>query len=191
MKEMTPENAEALRKPFARSSIGSLPKGGAQLDFVGHAVVTDRLLMVDPAWSWEPFALDANGLPAVDQRGNLWIKLTVCGVTRIGVGDGKSSKELIGDALRNAAMRFGVALDLWSKEELEQGHLPETPDPQSHAPREDPVGKAKTRLWSLTAQQGDTDSRRRWITAALTARGLEATSAEDLNTLATELEEAA
>ena len=47
---------------------------------------------------------------------------TVCGVTRIGVGDGKSMKELIGDAIRNAAMRFGVALDLWSKEELESVH---------------------------------------------------------------------
>jgi hypothetical protein len=28
-------------------------------------------------------------------------------------------KERIGDAIRNAAMRFGIALDLWSKEELE------------------------------------------------------------------------
>lgn len=26
---------------------------------------------------------------------------------------------LLDDALRNAAMRFGVALDLWSKEELD------------------------------------------------------------------------
>ena len=31
------------------------------------------------------------------------------------VGDGStSSKELIGDALRNGAMRFGIALDLWT-----------------------------------------------------------------------------
>jgi hypothetical protein len=42
----------------------------------------------------------------------------VCGVTRIGVGDGKNAKERIGDAIRNAAMRFGVALDLWAKENL-------------------------------------------------------------------------
>src|SRR5690606_32615245 len=42
----------------------------------------------------------------------------ICGVTRIGVGDGKSAKECIGDAIRNAAMRFGVALDLWAKEAL-------------------------------------------------------------------------
>jgi hypothetical protein len=51
-------------------------------------------------------------------NGNLWIRLTICGVTRIGVGDGKSLKECIGDAIRNAAMRFGMALDLWAKETL-------------------------------------------------------------------------
>ena len=115
---ITPEQATALRRPFPPESIGKLPKGGAMLDYVGHAAVTDRLLTVDPEWSWEPFALGPDGLPAVDRHGNLWIRLTVCGVTRVGVGDGKSAKECIGDAIRNAAMRFGVALDLWAKEDL-------------------------------------------------------------------------
>jgi len=135
----TPTPLAALRKPFPREAIGILPKpykadsqkgqcnecGGyhglpaVHLDFVGHAAVTDRLLSVDPAWTWEPLALDATGLPALDRSGNLWIRLTVCGVTRLGVGDGKSMKEVIGDAIRNAAMRFGVALDLWTKDELE------------------------------------------------------------------------
>jgi hypothetical protein len=107
-----------LREPFPKSAIGRLPKGGVMLDYVGHAATTDRLLAVDPDWTWEPFAVDASGLPAT-ANGNLWIKLTVCGVTRIGVGDGKSLKEAIGDAIRNAAMRFGVALDLWAKEDLD------------------------------------------------------------------------
>lgn len=115
---MTPEHAVALRRPFPAESVGQLPKGGMMLDYVGHAAVTDRLLTVDPLWSWEPLALDDHGLPALDRSGNLWIRLTVCGVTRIGVGDGKSAKEAIGDAIRNAAMRFGVALDLWAKENL-------------------------------------------------------------------------
>lgn len=97
---------------------GSHSSATIHLDYVGHAAVTDRLLTVDPHWSWEPFSLDAAGLPAVDGAGNLWIRLTVCGVTRIGVGDGKNAKECIGDALRNAAMRFGVALDLWAKDDL-------------------------------------------------------------------------
>ena len=104
-----------LRAPFPPEQIGKLPKGGQMLDFVGHADVTDRLLSVDPGWTWEPLGVTPEGLPALDRFGNLWIRLTVCGVTRIGVGDGKSAKELISDAIRNAAMRFGVALDLWAK----------------------------------------------------------------------------
>lgn len=115
---MTPEKAKALRAPFPKGSIGQLPKGGTMLDYVGHAATTERLLAVDPEWSWEPMATDERGLPVLDGKGNLWIRLTVCGVTRIGVGDGKSAKEVIGDALRNAAMRFGVAIDLWAKEDL-------------------------------------------------------------------------
>lgn len=127
--QMTAEAATALRKPFPPESVGKLPKGGTMLDYVGHAAVTDRLLTVDPDWSWEPFAVGADGLPMPDREGNLWIRLTVCGVTRIGVGDGKNAKERIGDALRNAAMRFGVALDLWAKENLvefaQAAHRPE------------------------------------------------------------------
>jgi len=95
------------------------------LDYVGHAGVTSRLLEVDPLWEWEPLAYTEQGLPQFDQFGGLWIKLTVCGVTRLGYGDatGKQPgttavKEIIGDAIRNAAMRFGVALDLWSKADL-------------------------------------------------------------------------
>jgi hypothetical protein len=95
------------------------------IDYVGHADVTDRLLTVDPEWNWEPKAEDEHGLPVFDADRNgspvgLWIKLTVGGVTRLGYGSVPSGqpdavKVLIGDALRNAAMRFGVALDLWAK----------------------------------------------------------------------------
>jgi hypothetical protein len=146
---VTPERASELRKPFPPSAVGKLPKpykkdspkgqcrecGGyhgmpaVHLDYVGHAATTDRLLTVDPEWSWEPMALDQFGSPQLDRDGNLWIRLTILGVTRIGVGDGSSMKERIGDAIRNAAMRFGVALDLWSKEELEQAHGPAAPMP--------------------------------------------------------------
>ena len=96
------------------------------LDYVGHAALTDRLLDVDPLWNWEPMAYK-DGLPAFDATGGLWIKLTVNGTTRLGYGHAASSqykdigareKEVIGDALRNAAMRFGAALDLWFKGEL-------------------------------------------------------------------------
>lgn len=107
------------------------------LDYVGHAALTDRLLEVDPEWTWEPLAIGDNGLPVFDKDGGLWIRLSICGVTRLGYGDsqgktgGNAIKEAIGDALRNAGMRFGAALDLWHKGDLhdaseEQGKL-ETP----------------------------------------------------------------
>lgn len=106
------------------------------LDYVGHAAVTDRLLEVDPGWSWEPMAVDPNtGGPLLSNNGSvLWIKLTILGVTRIGVGSVtpgsfEAEKQLIGDAIRNAAMRFGVALDLWSKEDLTQPTPEPAPEP--------------------------------------------------------------
>ena len=117
-------NLAKLREPFPANQISYLPKGGVKLAYVGHAALTDRLLDTDPAWAWEPLAVDDRGLPALDDCGGLWIRLTVCGVTRLGYGDAgdkkgaNAMKERIGDALRNAAMRFGAALDLWHKGEL-------------------------------------------------------------------------
>lgn len=142
---MSKETAlQKMREPFAENQIGKMcrstkkdnPKGSCpkcngyhglpaiQLDYVGHAAITDRLLSADPEWTWEPLALTPLGLPVVDADGGMWIKLTVGGVTRLGYGDaggksgGDAMKERIGDALRNAAMRFGAALDLWHKGEL-------------------------------------------------------------------------
>jgi hypothetical protein len=146
------DTAAKLRAPFEKKQIGKLPKvtcgdcrdrnkvcsehkrqkcntckayistAHMHVDFVGHADVTDRLLMVDPQWNWEPLGFDSFGSPAFDGNGGLWIRLTVGEVSRLGYGhaDGKKGgdavKEAIGDAIRNAAMRFGVALDLWRKE---------------------------------------------------------------------------
>jgi hypothetical protein len=137
-----------MRKPFEDHQISKMCKstkkdnqpgrcrdcGGfhklpsVQLSYVGHAAVTDRLLEADPQWSWEPLSFASDGTPFLDGNGGMWIKLTVAGVTRLGYGDaqgkigGDAMKERIGDALRNAAMRFGAALDLWHKGDL---HGPE------------------------------------------------------------------
>lgn len=134
------ERIEKLPKPTFKDAWKDQPKshcdicGGyhstrnvIHLDYVGHANCTDRLLSVDPMWNWEPLAYDDRGLPLFDRFDGLWIKLTICGVTRIGYGDGGSIKEVIGDAIRNAAMRFGVALDLWAKVDLHEGVNPATP----------------------------------------------------------------
>jgi hypothetical protein len=140
-----------LREPFESHQISKLPKPTKQqteairadfkvgircqlcgawhhkdvvhLDYVGHAALTDRLLDCDDLWNWEPFSIDQDGQPII-KNNTMWIKLTVCGVTRLGFGDAgdktgpNAIKEIIGDALRNAAMRFGAALDLWHKGDL-------------------------------------------------------------------------
>lgn len=162
-----------LRVPFTANQISKLPKptkaqndavkdnfkagirckicGGwhhpnvVHLDYVGHAALTDRLLDVDPLWTWNPVAEPASlGLPVTP--GGMWITLTVCGMSRYGFGhpDGKTGgdaiKETIGDALRNAAMRFGAALDLWHKGELhtsDDGNTDSGPREPSGAPPKD------------------------------------------------------
>ena len=151
--EMTAAKARALRKAFPTAAVGKLPKpykadsqrgnckecGGyhglpaVHLDYVGHAATTDRLLSVDPEWTWRPFTQDElMCLPPKLRDAGLWIHLTVCGVTRPGVGDGKSAKECIGDAIRNAAMRFGVALDLWAKEDLHEIQAAQKGEPSAY-----------------------------------------------------------
>ena len=151
-----------LREPFPPEAISKLPKGKEDkakrarcnvckgyhdpsmfhLDYVGHAALTDRLLNVDPLWTWEPFAYDAQGAPLMERDNGrpvgLWIRLTVAGMTRPGYGScdpGKNEavKELIGDALRNAAMRFGCALDLWHKGDLPDAEGSNVPEPEPAA----------------------------------------------------------
>lgn len=154
---------------FRNASVDGKACGGyhvpsVHLEYVGHAAVTDRLLKADPEWSWEPIAFGDDGLPVFDRNGGLWIRLTVAGVTRLGYGDAQgktgpnATKEAIGDALRNAAMRFGVALDLWHK-----GDLVADDDPTSTV---DFVGEAETApsmdairaIWSMAkATKADRD----------------------------------
>lgn len=116
------------------SIVGKLPKrrknpdgswgSPVYLDYVGHADITKILIEVDPLWNWEPVAWE-HGRPAITERdgiATLWVRLTLLGKTMLGCGSVHATKEdldkeLIGDALRNAAMRFGIALALWSNAE--------------------------------------------------------------------------
>lgn len=197
-----PTGLALLRVPFEAHQISKLPKptkkqtdevradfkkgirckicGGwhhpdvVHLDYVGHAALTDRLLDCDPEWNWEPLAVGEDGAPKLDNNGGMWIRLTVCGVSRLGYGhpDGKSGgdaiKEVIGDALRNAAMRFGAALDLWHKGKLHDdstgdgdtppANEPKQPaQPKSHTPHPD----AEDMLdWGLTLSAEDAQGNR-------------------------------
>lgn len=106
--------------------VGKLPRGGTQLDFVGHADITKILIEIDPLWWWEPVGWN-NGRPdiqVVNGMAVMWGHLYVHGKAMLGVGTVKHDKpdldkELVGDFLRNAAMRFGICLSLWTKQEWE------------------------------------------------------------------------
>lgn len=120
-----PEIISRLEKP-----------GGVVLHYVGHAEVTRILLEIDPAYSWEPLEI-VNGRPAIHihtgvvrrretevevPMASMWGRLTLQGVTKIAVGSAEASKpdldkELVSDFLRNAAMRFGICLTLWMKDD--------------------------------------------------------------------------
>jgi hypothetical protein len=120
-----------------KKTVSQIEKNGVRLDYVGHAEITKILIEIDPEWSWEPVAWE-NGRPATQtQLGkitkrdgtilefptvSMWGYLTLLGVTRIAVGSVEAhkadlDKELVSDFLRNAAMRFGIALALWTKGE--------------------------------------------------------------------------
>lgn len=146
-----------LRAPFDRKLIGKLPKTARRpsLDYIGHAAVTDRLNKEAPDWTYhiEPviivgtlirekhpdrsdtfaFQPDPNGLPHVVA---VFGEFIVGGIARQEVGEvenfteyGDELKKAISNFIRRGAMRFGVGLDLWSKEDLSV----ETVEPGSNA----------------------------------------------------------
>jgi hypothetical protein len=136
--------------------VGKLPKGGIQLDFVGHADVTKMLIEIDPHWSWEPTAFDADGLPAYRVENGYahmagW--LTIHGVRRLGIGSVAHNKqdllkELVSDFIRNAAMRFGICLSLWTKQEWD--------DVDHHAPKPAVVKPSAPKAAPVVEQESDT-----------------------------------
>jgi len=104
--------------------VGTIPRNGINLAYVSHADITKILIEIDPTWNWQPVAWD-NGRPAIhveNGTATMWATLTLLGKSLLGVGSVRADKqdldkELIGDFLRNASMRFGIALSLWSKQD--------------------------------------------------------------------------
>ena len=205
----TPTGLDLLRVPFPANQISKLPKPTKRqtdevradfkkgircqqcgqwhhpdvvhLDYVGHAALTDRLLDCDPNWNWEPTAWNEMGQPVMDANGGMWIKLTVCGVTRFGYGhpDGKKGgdaiKEVIGDALRNAAMRFGAALDLWHKGEL---HVSDDDEQKSEQPKFNVEEASKRIAFKLSSAQSLDDLAKFWKSEETTIKLIRAASAD-------------
>ena len=104
--------------------VGTIPRNGINLAYVSHAEITRILIEIDPMWNWQPVAWQ-DGRPATHEANGMitmWATLTLLGKDLIGVGSVRSDKpdyekELVGDFLRNAAMRFGICLSLWTKQD--------------------------------------------------------------------------
>lgn len=120
--------------------VGKLPKGNTYLDFVGHADITRILIEIDPHWRLVPIAWE-NGRPAmhvVNGMATMWFEMSLLGQARLAIGTAKENspdldKVLYGDALRNGAMRFGIGLSLWTKQEWDDLNHHQAPAPASKA----------------------------------------------------------
>lgn len=149
--------------------VGKLPKGNMQLDFVGHADITRILIEIDPMWRWVPIAWD-EGRPKIhveNGMATMWGELQLLGHARLGVGSVRADKadldkELVSDFLRNAAMRFGICLSLWTKQEWDD--LNNNPAP---APAKKPATKPRPELPAVLD-----DAQRRQFEKACTDKGL-------------------
>jgi hypothetical protein len=161
---MTTDNTQQLLEVLNKYAVpdpkivGKLPKGGTQLDFVGHADITRILISVDPHWRLVPIAWE-NGRPAmniVNDMATMWFELTLLGTSRLAIGSAKSNspdldKILYGDALRNGAMRFGISLNLWTKNEWEDLDHNPAPKPAARPAQPAPTAGAKPKPKTLTA----------------------------------------
>ena len=164
--------AEELRnilKDYAKpdpSIVQQLPKGGTKLDFVGHADITRILIEIDPYWSWEPCGW-VQGRPAIhveNGTATMWGWLTVHGKELLGVGSvradkGDYEKELIGDFLRNASMRFGISLNLWTKNQwsdLDNNKpQPAKPAPKPALPDDSPLSEDQINAFNKACVDND------------------------------------
>jgi hypothetical protein len=99
----------------------SLVQKKGKFDYISHALVTERLNRVCPGWSMEIVQTHTS----TDSHGRLHcegvtVAMTINGVTRVEMGGPQRQesfmlecKNAVSDAMKRAAMRFGVALYLW------------------------------------------------------------------------------
>jgi hypothetical protein len=111
------EAAQHLRRPFTPEAVKfkvqatwpkDAPTGGLVVAYIDARLAVERLnLIVPDRWSdhYEPAAWLG--------KDSLLCHLTVDGITRTDVGEGKG-KGLISDALKRAAVKFGVGVSLYA-----------------------------------------------------------------------------
>lgn len=107
--------ARELRRPFTAEAVRfkvqanlgpkDAPTGGLVVCYIDARLVVERLNLIVPhRWS-DAYEQFGNGL--------MWCHLTVDGITRSDVGEGQG-KALVSDALKRAAVKFGVGVSLYA-----------------------------------------------------------------------------
>jgi hypothetical protein len=146
--ETLKELSHALSPEMIRQRIGWTDRAGREheVDYVEWHVVADLLDRICPNWSHEVISIKQIGdFVAVTAS------ITIQGVTRQGVGTGsaydeKGIKKAEHDALKRAAVKFGIARELYRKEEETASQKkPNAANAQSQFPR-DPVAKTMADL---------------------------------------------
>lgn len=123
---LTKEDIEILSKEFPQDKIGvkinSLSKNKDRallVLYLQHTDVYSRIEEVDPAWSCEVVGKEiikkTVGQNSYDLC-NVSMKITIKGVTRENVGEGDDYKGAYSDALKRAAMLFGIGRYLYDQE---------------------------------------------------------------------------
>jgi Rad52/22 family double-strand break repair protein/SWIM zinc finger len=146
--ETLKELSHALSPELIRQRVGWTDRAGREheVDYVEWHVVADLLDRICPDWSHEVISIKQIGdFVAVTAS------ITIQGVTRQGVGTGsaydeKGIKKAEHDALKRAAVKFGIARELYRKEEEAASQKkPNAAGAQAQFPR-DPVAKTMADL---------------------------------------------
>lgn len=110
------EAAAHLRRPFTAEAVKwKVQSGTLVVPYIDARLVTERLNKVVPHL-WEE-GDKANGLPPYELLAGgkgLLCRLTIDGITRADVGSGYEGKGLFSDALKRAAVKFGVGVSLYA-----------------------------------------------------------------------------
>lgn len=104
-----------LRRPFTAEAVkfkvqatwpkGDQPTNGLVVCYIDQRLVTERLNLIVPHLWHDAYRPVGSGL--------MWCDLTVDGITRSDVGEGQG-KALVSDALKRAAVKFGIGVSLYA-----------------------------------------------------------------------------
>jgi len=141
---------EGIRKEDVKRREGWRDRNGQThyVDYVEWHTVADLLDRIVPDWSHA-----VRGIVQIGDFVAATAAITICGVTREGVGTGPADsetgiKKAEHDALKRAAVKFGVARDLYRDEDGSNDSSRRTGNKASTAPPRDPIAKTLSDLIS-------------------------------------------